>query len=194
MKLDITPEAIAEDVLGRPYDELGDEEQQALCKALSHDVGLEDDERLAIVGTAGDRLADRVAAVGGSWGFIIVFAAILLGWMLINSKFAAGLGIQWDEYPYIFLNLMLSTLAALQAPVIMMSQNRQSKKDRIANRHDFEVNLRTTVELLILQRKVDRIFNKLGQMEQAVEGVAEVTEGAIEQAIELGESQRSGAS
>jgi uncharacterized membrane protein len=75
-----------------------------------------------------------------------------------------------------------------------MSQNRQSKKDRIANRHDFEVNLRTTVELLILQRKVDRIFNKLGQMEQTVEGVAEVTEGAIEQAIELGESQRSGVS
>ena len=194
MKLDITPEAIAEDVLGRPYDELGEEEQQALCKALSHDVGLEPDEHLALVGTPGDRLADKVAAVGGSWGFIIVFGGILLAWMLINSKWAAGLGVQWDEYPYIFLNLMLSTLAALQAPVIMMSQNRQSKKDRIANRHDFEVNLRTTVELLILQRKVDRIFNKLGQMEQTVEGVAEVTEGAIEHAIELGESQRSGVS
>jgi uncharacterized membrane protein len=194
MKLDITPEAIAEDVLGRPYDQLGKEEQDALCKALSHDVGLEPDEAEALHGTKGDRLADKVASVGGSWGFIIVFSLILASWMLINSKWAAGLGVTWDEYPYIFLNLMLSTVAALQAPVIMMSQNRQSKKDRIANRHDFEVNLRTTVELLILQRKVDRIFNKLGQMEQTVEGVAEVTEGAIEQAIELGESQRSGVS
>lgn len=70
-----------------------------------------------------------------------------------------------DGYPFIFLNLMLSTLAALQAPIIMMSQNRLAKKDRVTARHDYEVNLRTTIELLRLHRKIDRIFNKLGQLD-----------------------------
>jgi uncharacterized membrane protein len=105
--------------------------------------------------TFGDRLSDRVAAVGGSWTFIIGFALVLLGWMLLNSDVLAHLGHAFDPYPYIFLNLMLSTLAAIQAPVIMMSQNRQAAKDRLAARMDYEVNLRTEEALQRLHARID---------------------------------------
>jgi uncharacterized membrane protein len=183
-KIDTSPEALAEELLGRPYDELDEEEQRALCRVASTEVELDPDELEVAQVPMGDRLADRVAAIGGSWGFIAVFTVILVGWMLINGPLAKRFGVVWDEYPYIFLNLMLSTIAALQAPIIMMSQNRQSKKDRIYNRHDYEVNLRTTVELLRLHRKVDRIFNKMGQFQGRVEDVAVTTEAAVELAIE----------
>jgi uncharacterized membrane protein len=104
-------------------------------------------------------MADRVAAVGGSWGFIIAFAVVLLSWMIINSDLLTVMGLKpFDGYPFIFLNLMLSMLAAIQAPIIMMSQNRQAAKDRIAARHDYEVNLRTQLEILRLSRKVDRLM------------------------------------
>lgn len=185
MKVDTSPEALAEELLGRPYHELDEEEQRVLCRVASTDIELDPDELDAANTRFGDNLADRVAAIGGSWGFIIAFTVILLAWMLINGPLAKVVGIVWDQYPYIFLNLVLSTLAALQAPIIMMSQNRQAKKDRISNRHDYEVNLRTTVEILRLHRKVDRIFNKLGQMEGAVEEAAHATEAAVETAIEM---------
>ena len=183
-KLDTSPEALAEELLGRPYDELDEEEQRALCRVASTEVELDPDELEVAQEPFGDRLADKVAAVGGSWAFIGVFTVILLSWMLVNGPLAKTLGVVWDEYPYIFLNLMLSTIAALQAPIIMMSQNRQAKKDRIYNRHDYEVNLRTTVELLRLHRKIDKVFNKLGQFQGRVEDVAVTTEAAVELAIE----------
>lgn len=179
MSLDTSPQALAEELLGRPYDELDPEEQRALERVSCTDIQLDPDEIDAVRAPFGDRLADRVAAVGGSWAFIVVFTVILLGWMLVNGPLSGTFGVVWDEYPYIFLNLMLSTVAALQAPVIMMSQNRQSRKDRIANRHDYEVNLRTTVELLRLHRKIDRVFNKLGQMEGKVDDVAVNTEAVV---------------
>ena len=179
MKLDTSPEALAEELLGRPYDELDPEEQRVLLRVSCTDIELDPDEIDAVRAPLPDRLADRVAAIGGSWGFIIAFAVVLAAWMLVNGPLSGRLGVVWDEYPYIFLNLMLSTLAALQAPIIMMSQNRQAKKDRIANRHDYEVNLRTTVELLRLHRKIDKVFNKLGQMEGKVEDVAVNTEVVI---------------
>jgi uncharacterized membrane protein len=184
-KVDTSPEGLSEELLGRPYDELDAEEQRALCRVASTEIELDPDEIEVVNVKFGDRAADAVARVGGSWGFIVVFAIILVAWMLINGPLASRLGVVWDEYPYIFLNLMLSTVAALQAPIIMMSQNRQSKKDRISNRHDYEVNLRTTVELLRLHRKVDRIFNKLGQMQGSVEEVAATAEAVVEQALEV---------
>lgn len=184
MKLDTSPEALAEELLGRPYDELDEEEQRILARVMSSKIELDPDELDVVNARFGDQLADQVARVGGSWGFIICFSAVLLAWMLVNSRWAEGLGITWDAYPYIFLNLMLSTLAALQAPVIMMSQNRKARKDHISNRHDYEVNLRTTVEILRLHRKVDRIFNKLGQLGATVEEAALTTEAAVEMAIE----------
>ena len=184
-KLDISPEALAEELLGRPYEDLDAEEQRALFRVASTEVELDPDEFDVVNVKFGDRLADAVARVGGSWGFIIVFAIILVGWMLINGPLASFFGLVWDRYPYIFLNLVLSTVAALQAPIIMMSQNRQSKKDRISNRHDYEVNLRTTVELLRLHRKMDKLFNKMGQFEREVSDVASTAEAAVERAAEL---------
>ncbi len=176
--MDTRPEALAEELLGRPFDELDDEEQRVLGRVMSSDIELDPDEEAAARGGFGERLADSVAAIGGSWGFIVIFALVLLAWMLINGPFAKSFGIVWDAYPYIFLNLMLSTLATFQAPIIMMSQNRQAKKDRISNRHDYEVNLRTTVEILRLHRKVDRIFNKLGQLQGDVQATEDRAAGA----------------
>ena len=184
-KVDTSPEALSEELLGRPYDELDEDEQRALCRVASTEIELDPDELEVANVKFGDRLADGVARVGGSWGFIIVFTFILISWMMINGPLAKRFGLVWDEYPFVFLNLVLSTIAALQAPVIMMSQNRSSKKDRITNRHDYEVNLRTTVELLRLHRKVDKIFNKLGRFEQEVSNVATTTEAAVEKALEM---------
>ena len=133
---------------------------------VTRDAADESDARA----TLGDRLADRVAAVGGSWGFIIAFTAVLIGWMLLNSDVLAYLGHAFDPYPYIFLNLMLSTLAAIQAPVIMMSQNRQAAKDRLAASLDYEVNLRTELEILRLHEKLDvAIAERLDRLIAAVE-------------------------
>ncbi|MFZ5669383.1 MAG: DUF1003 domain-containing protein [Pseudomonadota bacterium] len=103
-----------------------------------------------------ERMADRVAAVGGSWSFIFGFALCLAAWMAVNLLLAAG-GRAFDPYPFIFLNLMLSTLAAIQAPVIMMSQNRQAAKDRAAAEHDAVVNLRAELEIMLLHEKLDRL-------------------------------------
>lgn len=106
----------------------------------------------------GEHLSDKVAAIGGSWKFIMVFVAVLLGWMLLNTEIVRKLSRAFDPYPFIFLNLMLSTVAAIEAPIIMMSQNRQSAKDRIAAAHDYEVNLRAELEILRLYAKIDALM------------------------------------
>ena len=103
----------------------------------------------------GDRLADSIARVGGSWSFILAFLAFLAAWALINAWL---LGMEsFDPYPFIFLNLLLSMLAALQAPVIMMSQNRQAERDRIDATHDYEVNLKAEIEIMALHEKLDEL-------------------------------------
>jgi uncharacterized membrane protein len=106
--------------------------------------------------SVGERLSDKVAAVGGSWAFIGTFALMLVGWMFLNTEVLSHWGLAFDPYPYIFLNLMLSTVAAIQAPIIMMSQNRQSAKDRVAAQLDYRVNLRAELEILLLHEKIDR--------------------------------------
>lgn len=106
--------------------------------------------------TVGQRLADNVAAVGGSWAFIIGFGVALTLWMSWNV--ATGVfGLAFDPYPFIFLNLMLSMLAAIQAPVIMMSQNRSAQRDRENAEHDYVVNLRAELEIMHLHAKVDAL-------------------------------------
>lgn len=105
--------------------------------------------------TFGERIADRVAAFGGSWTFIFMFAGVLVGWVLLNSYILLHIGDPFDPYPYILLNLFLSMLAAIQAPIIMMSQNRQAAKDRADQVHDYEVNLKTEMELMQLHEKID---------------------------------------
>ncbi|MCP9223725.1 DUF1003 domain-containing protein [Erythrobacter sp. LQ02-29] len=166
-----TAEELAQELLDRKLTELGPEEQAVLGRVAGGTyIGPDADEAAQMRMTFGDRLADRVAAVGGSWGFIIFFGIVLFGWMLINSEVLVDLGIKpFDAYPYIFLNLMLSMLAAIQAPVIMMSQNRQASKDRVAARHDYEVNLRTQLEILRLSRRVDRMGHALLDRLEAIE-------------------------
>jgi uncharacterized membrane protein len=105
--------------------------------------------------TFGERLADRVAAFGGSWTFVIIFWVVLIAWILANSAFLALRGHAFDPYPYILLNLLLSTLAAFQAPIIMMSQNRQAAKDRLQAELDYEVNLKAELEISQLHAKLD---------------------------------------
>ena len=107
--------------------------------------------------TFGERLADRVATIGGSWSFIMGFGAFLAAWTVINTVVLAARA--FDPFPFIFLNLMLSMLAAIQAPVIMMSQNRQSVQDRRAAEHDYVVNLRAELEIMHLHDKMDAMRN-----------------------------------
>lgn len=158
-----TPEKLAEDLLGRRFDELDAEEQDALRRICTHKLlGLDAAEGAALHASRGDRLADRVAAIGGSWGFIGAFALVLLAWVLINSRVLEAFGLHaFDAYPYIFLNLLLSMLAAIQAPVIMMSQNRQAAKDRVAARHDYEVNLRAQLEIIRVQQRLEELIERL---------------------------------
>jgi uncharacterized membrane protein len=115
--------------------------------------------------TAGERLADRVAAFGGSWRFIILFVVILLSWIAVNS--VVLIVRPFDPYPFIFLNLILSCLAAIQAPVIMMSQNRQEARDRLHARHDYQVNLKAELEIRHLHQKIDHLLSH--QWERLVE-------------------------
>lgn len=159
-------------LLGRPLDELDADERRVLDaiaerRLISRDASDIDDEGASF----GARLSDRVAAVGGSWGFIILFTVVLLGWMLLNSEVLARWGMAFDPYPFIFLNLMLSTLAAVQAPIIMMSQNRASAKDRIAAGLDYEINLRAELEIMRLHEKLDqmRIHELAGKVDALCE-------------------------
>ncbi len=107
--------------------------------------------------TFGQRIADRVATFGGSWTFILLFLTFLLGWIILNSLILARTNESFDPYPYILLNLMLSMVAALQAPIIMMSQNRQAAKDRLDASHDYEVNLKAELEIAALHTKIDTL-------------------------------------
>jgi CRP/FNR family cyclic AMP-dependent transcriptional regulator len=117
--------------------------------------------------TFGERIADGVAGFGGSWTFIITFLTGLAIYCVVNI----GLGRRaWDPYPFILLNLMLSMLAALQAPVIMMSQNRQDTKDRLRGELDFAVNRRAEAEVQALSRKLNAIVDKIDDLEDAVRG------------------------
>ena len=112
--------------------------------------------------TFGEHLADGVASFGGSWVFIIVFGVVLVAWTAVNVFLRRK---AWDPYPFILLNLFLSMLAAIQAPVIMMSQNRQDKKDRLRSELDFDVNRRAEAEIQNLSRKLNLVTDKLGDLD-----------------------------
>ncbi len=113
----------------------------------------------------GDRLADRIASFGGSWTFLISFGLFLLLWIAINTTVLASRSV--DPYPFILLNLVLSCLAAIQAPIIMMSQNRQEAKDRLRSQHDYKVNLKAELEIRHLHEKLDHLL--LQQWERLAE-------------------------
>jgi uncharacterized membrane protein len=119
---------------------------------ISENLNVESDAQL----TVGQRIADRVAEFGGSWSFILTFGLVLVVWIAINTL--AVLRRPFDPFPYILLNLVLSCLAALQAPVIMMSQNRQEARDRLRAEHDYRVNLKAELEIRHLHWKMDQLL------------------------------------
>ena len=110
--------------------------------------------------TFGQKLADKVASFGGSWIFISLFMIVLVIWIFLNSFILIKLNSSFDPYPYILLNLVLSMLAAIQAPIILMSQNRQAYKDRLTAEHDYEVNLKAELEIIALHEKIDSLKEK----------------------------------
>lgn len=126
-------------------------------EVLTRDVNMEFEEKR----TVGQRLADRLAAFGGSWKFITIFMSVLFGWIILNSIILITR--RFDPFPFILLNLILSCLAALQAPVIMMSQNRQEAKDRLRAQHDYQINLKAEIEIRGLHEKVDHLIFKQWQ-------------------------------
>jgi uncharacterized membrane protein len=149
---------LAEQLLATGLEKLSERERRVITRVaersqISRDVNSIFEEKQ----TFGDRLADRVARFGGSWTFIILFLSTLAAWTVLNSVVLAWYDEVFDPYPYIFLNLVLSMLAALQAPVILMSQNRQAARDRLAAGHDYEVNLKAELEIMGLHEKLDRI-------------------------------------
>lgn len=113
--------------------------------------------------TLAERIADKVATFGGSWSFIVTFAAVLAVYSAINVELGSK---AWDPYPFILLNLFLSMLAAIQAPVIMMSQNRQDKKDRLRSELDFDVNRRTHIEIQGLAHRINLLYDKVNDMNE----------------------------
>ena len=151
---------LAKDMAALDIEERNVLEDLANSEVTSRDAMDMADER----STYWDRLADTVAAIGGSWPFIFTFLSILVFWMLLNTGVLAHWHMQFDPYPYIFLNLMLSMVAALQAPVIMMSQNRAAAKDRLAASHDYEVNLRAELEIVRLHHRLDEMHTEVATL------------------------------
>jgi len=150
------PDDIAKKYFGMSYKSLDERTQQvarylAERKYISRNIVKESDATT----TRGQRAADAVATFGGSWTFIAIFAVTLIVWVALNSFILVYYDSIFDPYPYILLNLFLSMLAAIEAPIILMSQNRQAEKDRINAEHDYEVNLKAELEIMLLHEKVD---------------------------------------
>jgi uncharacterized membrane protein len=156
------PDEIATKLLGVPFETL-DERTQNVARHVAGRKLIARNVAKAFVDTRasrGQRAADAVASFGGSWTFVGLFGATLLAWVALNAALLLSRGSTFDPYPYILLNLLLSMLAAIQAPIILMSQNRQSEKDRLSAEHDYEVNLKAELEIMLLHEKIDLLREK----------------------------------
>ena len=159
-------------------DELGAIEKRVLKKAHERKV-ISTDVNAAFLASAslGERLADSIARVGGSWSFILSFLIFLVAWTLLNTILLATRA--FDPYPFIFLNLILSMIAAIQAPIIMMSQNRQTERDRFEAAKDYEVNLKAELEVLSLHSKIDlQVLTELAALRADVARIAQMVDKA----------------
>jgi uncharacterized membrane protein len=145
---------------------------------LSENIGKEFEKEL----TFGERLSDRIASFGGSWPFIIIFGVVLFAWIAINTAVLATRA--FDPYPFILLNLILSCLAAIQAPIIMMSQNRSEARDRARAENDYKVNLKAELEIRHLHEKIDHLLRK------QYNRLFEIQQIQIELLEELGQKRR----
>jgi uncharacterized membrane protein len=177
--LDLYRARYVQSLLATEKGELTALEHEVLESLRAHEIlSANVDAELEEQWTRGERWADRLASFGGSWPFLAIFAAFLALWVVANSV------VFWwkpaDPYPFIFLNLVLSCLAAVQAPVIMMSQNRQAAKDRLRSEHDYQVNLKAELEIRHLHEKIDHLLSH--QWERLVE----IQEVQLELLSELG--------
>jgi len=150
---------------------------------VTDDVYEEIDEQA----TFGQRLSDRMASFAGSWTFILTFTGLMAIWILVNA--VAGEG-AFDPFPFILLNLTLSTLAALQAPVILMAQNRQSQKDRAVADNDYHVNLKNEVEIADLHRKIDTLTDALTMQTRLVNALVEARRKELNATVRMIEQNR----
>ena len=169
-------------------DTLLDPEAQALIRDLrpyivTDDVYEDMDEQSSF----GDRMADKFSSLAGSWKFIIVFSLLMAVWISANAMLGDG---AFDPFPFILLNLTLSTLAALQAPVILMAQNRQSAKDRAVAQNDYQVNLKNEVEIADLHRKIDSLTDVIAVQNRLVNALVEARRKELSATVRVMESAR----
>jgi len=154
--------AYVEDLLKAEHGELTELDRQVAESLATHETLAEDtDEEFDDQRTLGELLSDRLASFGGSWTFIIFFAVVLAVWITFNLTVPAA--VRFDSFPFILLNLILSCLAAIQAPVIMMSQKRQEAKDRLRSQNDYQVNLKAELEIRHLHEKMDHLISRQWQ-------------------------------
>ncbi len=180
----LKPDAIARQLLGADYDSL-DEHTRNVARHIASRTRITQNPRTTL-GTSdsfGQRAADAVARFGGSWTFIGLFVLVLMAWVGVNTAMLSGRTSIFDPYPFILLNLFLSMLAAIQAPIILMSNNRQSEKDRIRAQHDYEVNLKAELEIMLLHDKFDQLRKQqwtelLAMQHQQIGLLAQVLDGA----------------
>ena len=180
--LDIYRNKYVHQILESEKGELSNLDKEVLENLEKHEI-ISDDEESGQEWSFGEKLADKIASFGGSWKFLIIFSVFLFAWVALNT-FILILHKPFDPYPFIFLNLILSCLAAIQAPVIMMSQNRQEAKDRIRSKYDYKVNLKAELEIRQIHEKLDHLLSK--QWER----LAEIQEIQIEQLSELSELKK----
>jgi uncharacterized membrane protein len=160
-------------LFGKTPEQLSAAEKKVLKLTREHKVlaSNANDDFLAD-STFGQRLADSIARVGGSWGFIIAFGVFLFFWVVVNTIVLFTHA--FDPYPFIFLNLVLSMLAAIQAPIIMMSQNRQTERDRFMAAKDYEVNLKAEIEVLGLHQKIDlQVLTEIKELKAQMDSMCE---------------------
>jgi uncharacterized membrane protein len=140
-----------------------------IAKNITVNVNSERDEEK----TLGERMADRVASFAGSWGFILAFVVVLVMWILLNATL---LNNPFDKYPFILLNLILSTIAAVQAPIIMMSQNRQEKKDRLRSDNDYKIDLKAEFILEDIYNKLNEVIKNQESLKNQIDEIKKSTE------------------
>ena len=150
-----TKKEIVQMLLNNSLEEKDEEELLDLLvdQPISIDVDKQEEAKMSM----GDRIADKLSEIAGSWTFIIIFIAFLVGWIILNTIILSK-GEEIDPYPFILLNLVLSCIAAIQAPIIMMSQNRQAAKDSLRNQNDYRIDLKSELILEELHDKMDRIL------------------------------------
>ena len=148
------------------------DEEELLDLLVDQPISIDVDKQEEAKMTRGDRLADKLSEVAGSWGFILGFSGFLIFWIILNS-IVLSKGNKIDEYPFILLNLLLSCLAAIQAPIIMMSQNRQAAKDSLRNQNDYRTDLKSELILEELHDKMDELLKNQRKILKYIESEEE---------------------